>query len=362
MTAILRTKIIKIDEKNLNYTKELKKLELAADYIRNGKLVVFPTETVYGIGANAFDEAAVRKIYEVKGRPSDNPLIVHFSNSEDIYKYTEVPVVAEKIIKKFLPAPLTLVLKKKGKKGAELNPACKLDTAAVRVPKNTAARKLIELAGVPIAAPSANLSGKPSPTNAEHIISDLNGKADMIICGENSEIGLESTVISFNPDESINILRSGYITREMLSEYKICKNQININNPEASDPPIAPGMKYTHYSPDAPLYILSGDDNKIIDFVTKELRNKTNKVGFLCYTEMTGFFENYKNNEAIISIISIGAKGDLNEQAKNLFGGLIKFNGLGVDVIYAVEPERTGIGEAIYNRLMKASGGKFINL
>jgi L-threonylcarbamoyladenylate synthase len=202
----------------------------------------------------------------------------------------------------------------------------------------------------------------------------------MIICGENSEIGLESTVISFNPDESINILRSGYITREMLSEFRICENQNNLDNLKESgesEPPKAPGMKYTHYSPDAPLYILKNNrdnanntnkkenydnyEKKIIDFVTKELRNKTNKVGFLCYTQMIGFFDDVENNENIISL-SIGARDDLSEQAKNLFGALIKFNNLGVNVIYSVEPERTGIGEAIYNRLLKASGEKFINL
>jgi len=345
------TEIIKIDEKNLKNYGELKNLNKAAEIIKNGGLVVFPTETVYGLGANAFDGTAVKKIYEVKGRPSDNPLIVHVANPGEIYKYAEVPEIADKIIKRFLPAPLTLVLKKKG---VELNATCSLDTVAIRSPQNNTAQKLIEFAGVPIAAPSANLSGKPSPTNAGHIIDDLNGKVDMIICGENCEIGLESTVISFNPDGSVNILRSGYITREMLSEFKICENPekpVNIENPEL---PRSPGMKYTHYSPDAPLYIISGSEEKIIEFIKKEMRDK--KAGFLCFDEFLGYFGDNKN------IISVGSRNNLEEQAKKLFGALNKFNTLDIDIIYSVKPERIKIGEAIYNRLIKAAGGKVIEL
>ena len=347
----MNTKIIKIDENNIENPGEMQKLCEAAEIIKNGGLVVFPTETVYGLGANALDEAAVKKIYAAKGRPSDNPLIVHIANPDDIYKYAEVPEIAGKIIKKFMPAPLTLVLKKKDKTLDFSSP--KLDTVAIRVPKNNTARKLIELAKVPIAAPSANLSGKPSPTNAEHITADLNGKADMIICGENCEIGLESTVISFNPDNSINILRSGYITREMLSEFKICGKIRG----HSETPPSAPGMKYTHYAPDAPLYILTGNDEKIIDFIKKESQNNK-KTGFLCFDENLKYFEKDKN----IIAISLGARNNLKEQAKNLFDALNKFNALEVEIIYSIEPSRTEIGEAIYNRLIKASGGKIVEL
>ena len=334
---IIKTKIIKPD-----------KLREAAEIIKNGGLVVFPTETVYGLGANALDFNAVKKIYEVKGRPPDNPLIVHFADPADIYKYAEVPEVAGKIIEKFMPAPLTLVLKKKS---AELDAASPgLDTVAVRAPENSAARELIKLAGVPVAAPSANLSGKPSPTNAGHIIKDLDGKVDMIICGGNCEIGLESTVLAFGPDGGVNILRSGYITKEMLAEFKISDN-----SPENPGPPQSPGIKYAHYAPDAPLYILSGGDESIIDFIKKETRINNN-AGFLCFDEMSECFENNKN------IISIGPRNDLKEQARNLFGALNRFNNLGVDIIYSIEPARTDIGEAIYNRLIKAAGGKIIKL
>ncbi|MCL2815594.1 MAG: L-threonylcarbamoyladenylate synthase, partial [Oscillospiraceae bacterium] len=183
----MKTKIIRIDEKNADAPGELEKLRAAAEIIKAGGLVVFPTETVYGLGANALDGAAVQKIYEAKGRPSDNPLIVHVSDPSDICKYAEVTNTAERIIEEFLPAPLTLVLKKKG---PELDACCPLETIALRAPKNNAARKLIGLAGVPVAAPSANLSGKPSHTEPEYIIKDMDGRADMIICGENCEIGL----------------------------------------------------------------------------------------------------------------------------------------------------------------------------
>lgn len=335
------TKIIKIDEKNL----DLQKISEAAQIIKNGGLVVFPTETVYGLGANAFDADAVKKIYAAKGRPSDNPLIVHVLNPGEIYEYAEVPATAEKIIKKFMPAPLTLILKKINNK---LDAACKLETVAIRVPKNNTARKLIELTGVPITAPSANLSGKPSPTNAEHIIQDLDGKVDMIICGENCEIGLESTVISFNPDDSINILRSGFITREDLSDFRICDNLITSENPPS------PGMKYTHYSPDAPLYILSGEELDIINYIKNESQNK--KTGFLCYDEMLQYFTDCGN------IIAIGSRYNLKEQAYHLFDALNTFNNLDIDIIYAIEPEKNKIGEAIYNRLIRAAGGKIIKL
>ena len=352
------TEIIKIDEKNIETLCELEKLRRAGEIIKNGGLVVFPTETVYGLGANAFDFSAVKKIYEAKGRPSDNPLIVHVSKPEEIYQYAEVPEIADKIIKKFLPAPLTLVLKKKG---SELDAACKLDTVAIRSPKNNTARKLIELAGAPVAAPSTNLSGKPSHTNAEHVIKDLSGRVDMIICGENCEIGLESTVISFNEDNSINILRSGYITKEKLNAVGAIINRPRDDNLERAndvrpynDPPRSPGIKYTHYSPDAPLYILSGDEKNIIAFVKKEIKNKN--AGFLCFDEIHGFFDDNEN------IISIGARNNLEEQAKNLFNALNKFNDLGVDIIYSMEPARVEIGEAVYNRLIKAAGGKIIDL
>ncbi|MCL2096644.1 MAG: L-threonylcarbamoyladenylate synthase [Oscillospiraceae bacterium] len=352
---MLKTKIIKIDEKNINNPEELGKLREAAGIIKNGGLVVFPTETVYGLGADALNRNAVGKIYKAKGRPSDNPLIVHFSNAGDIYKYAEVNETAGKIINKFMPAPLTLVLKKKN---GLLNYASpNLDTVAVRVPRNKTARKLIELAGTPIAAPSANLSGKPSPTSAEHIISDLNGRADMIICGESSEIGLESTVISFNPDNpdnGINILRSGFITREMLSEFNISENNLSENN-NKNNPPVCPGIKYRHYSPDAPLRILSGENHRIIDFIKREnINNKNKKIGFLCFDELSEYFDKSEN----IAVISLGPRDNLNEQAKNLFGALNKFNNIGVDIIYSIEPSRKEIGEAVYNRLMKASGGK----
>jgi L-threonylcarbamoyladenylate synthase len=268
------------------------------------------------------------------------------ADARDICEYAEITQTAERIIGEFLPAPLTLVLKKKN---SALDACCSLDTVAIRVPKNKAARKLIGLSGAPVAAPSANLSGKPSHTDPEYIIRDFDGMVDMIVCGENCEIGLESTVISFNADGSLNILRSGHITREMLSGYKICESA-----PELRGAPRSPGMKYTHYSPDAPLYLLLGSEAEITEFVKKEMRRK--KAGFLCFDEFLGHFGENEN------IAAIGARGDLAAQAKNLFGALNRLDALGLDAIYSIMPERTGIGEAVYSRLAKASGGKVINV
>ena len=350
------TRIISIDERNL----DLSKLHQAAEIIKNGGLVVFPTETVYGLGANALDADAVKKIYAVKGRPSDNPLIVHVAKTEDIYNYAHVPhgSAAERIIKTFMPSPLTLVLKKLNDK---LNATCALDTVAIRVPQNNTARRLIELAGVPIAAPSANLSGKPSPTNAAHIVHDLSGDrgnciVDMIICGENSDIGLESTVISFNEDDSLNILRAGFITREDLSDFVI---HDKCESSTISESPASPGMKYKHYAPSSPLYILSGNDEDILNFVKTAARDNSDKsIGFLCYTEVVEHFKGVEN----ITAIPIGAKDNLREQARNLFDVLNKFNETDVNIIYSIEPNKTNIGEALYDRLIKASGGEVIKI
>jgi L-threonylcarbamoyladenylate synthase len=321
----------------------------------------------------------VQKIYAVKGRPPDNPLIVHFSNADEIYKYAEVPEIADKLIKKFISAagaPLTLVLKKRNNK---LDTACTLETIAVRVPENKTARKLIELAGVPIAAPSANLSGKPSPTNAEHIIKDLSGKVDMIICGENCKIGLESTVISFNINDninnindSLNILRTGFITREDLAEFHVrnndnCDKFNKVNKAEDFEKPPSPGMKYKHYSPNAPLYILSGSELDMIDFVKKESEsyNKNNKkIGFLCYDEMLEYFKSFEHIEDInaVFVVSIGSKNNVKEQAHNLFNALNHFNSLDADILYSIKPVKTKIGEAVYDRLIHAADGKIINV
>ena len=348
------------------YSEDVEKLRQAAEFLKNGGLVVFPTETVYGLGANALDETAVRKIYKAKGRPSDNPLIVHLADACEIDKYAVITETARKIIDFFMPAPLTVVLKKK-EIIADIITGGR-DTVAIRVPKDKVARKLIELAGVPVAAPSANLSGKPSPTNAKHIIADLNGKVNAILCGDDCEIGLESTVIAFDENDGgkVRILRSGAITEEMLKnvvgEENISQGLNKATQCESeNEVPQSPGMKYAHYSPDAPLYILVGDDELIIEFM-REIKEKSHKnsqkIGFLCYNELAVEIKECEN----FKIISLGARDNLEEQARNLFDALNTFNKMGVDIIYATEPSRIGIGEAIYNRLEKAAAGKFIKL
>ena len=343
-------------------TGRLNKIKQAADILRNGGIVAFPTETVYGLGANALDETAVRKIYKAKDRPFDNPLIVHFANACEIEKYAVVTETARKIIDFFMPAPLTVVLKNKDIISGIITGG--RDTVAVRVPKDKTARKLIELAGVPIAAPSANISGKPSATSAKHIIAELSGRVDAVLCGDDCEIGIESTVIAFDDNNGgkVRILRSGAITLEMLKEVTGEKNVLyGVNELKQGEIPMSPGMKYTHYSPNAPLYILIGDDALIIDFIKAKIYNNTQKIGFLCYNEIADKIKNLKDCENL-KIISLGEKNNSDEQAKNLFHALNKFNETGVDIIYAAEPSRTGIGEAVYNRLEKAAGSKFINL
>ena len=342
---------------------DIEKLKQAAKFLKNGGLVVFPTETVYGLGANALDETAVRKIYKAKGRPSDNPLIVHLANACEIDKYAEITETARKIIDFFMPAPLTVVLKKK-EIIADIITGGR-DTVAIRVPKDKVARKLIELAGVPVAAPSANLSGKPSPTNPKHIIADLNGRVDAILCGDDCEIGLESTVIAFDENDGgkVRILRSGAITAEMLKNVvgeESISHGLNLNKAAQceNEVPQSPGMKYAHYSPDAPLYILVGEADSIIEFIKEQAHKSSQKIGFLCYNEVAREIKESDN----VKIISLGARDNLEEQARNLFDALNTFNEMGVDVIYATEPSRIGIGEAIYNRLEKAAAGKFIKL
>lgn len=356
----INTQIIKLDGRNDK--SDLEKIKRAADLLIDGKLVAFPTETVYGLGADALNESAVEKIYTAKGRPSDNPLIVHLADKIEIEKYADITEIAKKIIDFFMPAPLTVVLKKKAIIKNIITGG--RDTVAIRVPKDKTARKLIELAGTPIAAPSANLSGKPSPTSAEHVIADMDGRVDAVLCGDDCDIGLESTVIAFDESGRVCILRSGAVTREMLEKVVGVENIAQAgNHVRECEAPKSPGMKYTHYSPDAPLYILKGGDSDIIEFISniKDTKN-TQKIGFLCYNEIAAACRSYIAGCENLKIIELGEKHNPENQAKNLFRALNKFNEMGVDVIYATEPSKSGIGEAICNRLDKASGGKFIDL
>lgn len=350
---ILDTKIAIIKEDNINY----EAINEAANVIKKGGLVAFPTETVYGLGANALDEASVKKIFEAKGRPQDNPLIIHVAD-KNINKYAkEVPNIANKLIDTFWPGPLTVILKK-----SDIVPSVTsagLDTIGIRMPYTIIALELIKASGVPIAAPSANISGRPSPTDFQRCIEDLNGRVDYILGGEESKVGLESTIV----DCTVNppcILRPGAITLEMLRTINdsIYIDASIMNKPKEDLKPKAPGMKYRHYAPKAKLKIIQGDFEKTIEKINEMVLNYIDenlKVGIMATDESLPY---YKVGE----VISLGSRENLQEIAKNLFETLRTFDDKNVDIIISESFIREGLGIAIMNRLTKAAGFDIIKI
>lgn len=340
-----------------NIEKDIVFIEEAAKTIEKGGIVAFPTETVYGLGADALNEDAVKKIFIAKGRPQDNPLIVHV-NSKDISELVkEVPPIAQELINKFWPGPLTIILEKK-----DIIPdvtSANLNTIGIRMPKSDIALKLIELSGRPIAAPSANISGRPSPTEVERCVEDLNGRVDYIIGGESSDIGVESTIVDCTVNPPL-ILRPGGVTLEMLREID---SNIEIDKalklkPSADLKPKAPGMKYRHYAPKASLKIIRGKNEKTIEIIQKMLENyieKNNKVAILTTDENVNKFNKGE-------IISLGSEKDLTQIAKNLFEALRQCDDLGVQLILCQGFEEKGVGVAIMNRLNKAAGYDIIDV
>lgn len=333
-------------------------IETAARIISRGGLVVFPTETVYGLGGDSFDPAAAEKIYAAKGRPSDNPLIVHIAKIEDLYSLAEnVPQKAKKLAEIFWPGPLTMIFKKNER--VPMTVTGGLDTVAVRLPANNIARQLIDSSGTFIAAPSANLSGRPSPTTAAHVIEDLNGRVDMIIDGGSIEIGLESTIVDMTEDIPV-ILRPGYITMEMLQE-KIGMVRLDkalMSGVKGNVKPKAPGMKYRHYAPKAELTIIEGNNEAVIELINEKAEEAVKnglKVGIMISSE------NY-DKVSFGEKISLGSSHDENEIARNLFACLRRFDDMQVDVIYSEGFPEEGFGQAIMNRLLKAAGHKIINV
>ena len=349
----METKVAIIKDIN----KDSKFIEEAAKVIRNGGIVAFPTETVYGLGANALEEEAVRKIFIAKGRPQDNPLIVHVCSKDISNLVKKVPKVAQELINKFWPGPLTIILEKK-----DIIPnmtSADLDTIGIRMPNSEIALKLIELSDRPIAAPSANISGRPSPTEVERCIDDLDGRVDYIIGGESSDIGVESTIIDCTVNPPL-ILRPGGITLEMLREIdsNIDIDKALKSKPSADLKPKAPGMKYRHYAPKAHLKIIRGKNEKTIEIIREMLENyieKNNDVAVLTTDENLNRFD--KGN-----IISLGSEKDLNQIAKNLFEALRKCDDLGVQYILCQGFEEKGVGVAIMNRLSKAAGYDIIDV
>lgn len=332
--------------------KDIKHLEEAAEIIKLGGIGAFPTETVYGLGANALDGEAVKKIFEAKGRPQDNPLIIHIAKKEDINKYVdEVPKFAEELMEKYWPGPLTIILKKKNIV-SDITSAG-LDTVGVRMPDNDIALKLIELSGVPIAAPSANISGRPSPTDIERCEEDLNGRVDFIVGSEKSKIGVESTIVDAT-GEHLCVLRPGGITLEMLKEIDedVYIDKAILTTLDKNTKPKAPGMKYKHYAPKAKVKMVQGPINKMVEKIREMVHNYIDedlKVGIMATDETISMYD-----EGIVK--SLGTREDLTSVTKNLFEMLRSFDDLGVDVIITEAFEEKGLGVAIMNRLKKSCG------
>lgn len=349
----MKTEIFKIDRNSFS----IDEISLPAQAIRQGKLVAFPTETVYGLGANALNSSACDDIFKAKGRPHDNPLIVHILNPEDAlkYSYAEGEPLFWKLAEKFMPGPLTVILPKK-----EIIPdsvTVGLSTVALRCPKHPVARALIESSGVPIAAPSANLSGKPSPTTAEHVIDDMTGRIPMIIDSGACDVGLESTVISLK-NGVVRLLRPGYVTFEDLKD--ICPiveiSSAVLENSIANEKPESPGMKYRHYAPKAPVTMVRGEENAVLDFFKKAIDDG---YGVLCFDEDVKLLQNGNRNS---NIICFGSREDLMSQANGLFDALRQFDLLSVKRIYARYTQHDHLGLAISNRLLRACAFDLLEL
>lgn len=323
-------------------------LQRAADVIQKGGLVAFPTETVYGLGANALDEDAAVKIYAAKNRPSNNPLIIHLSKAEDADKYCYTNELYYTLAEHFMPGPLTVILPKRDIIPYTVTGG--LDTVAVRVPSSSTARAFIEAAGVPIAAPSANLSGKPSPTLAKHVILDMYSRIDMIIAGEDCEIGLESTIISL-AEPIPKIYRPGKVTFDELKKYcpGLLISEAVLNQYKGR--PESPGMMYKHYSPKAKVTLIDAKREERTAF----LFNKAD-CGILCYDE----------DSELLSMPyckSIGSQNDPDEQARLLFMRLREFDEIEeIKQIYAPVPDSSGVGLAVLNRLIRAAGFDIIQI
>lgn len=327
----------------------------AAEIINNGGLVVMPTETVYGLGGDGTNPIAASKIYAAKGRPSDNPLIIHVSSPSEAEKYAFTSEVYYKIAEAFMPGPITVVLNSKSTVPKETRGG--LDTVAVRCPSNRVARLLIEYAGVPIAAPSANLSGSPSPTSLQHVIDDMYGRVDAIIDGGNSDIGLESTIVKINPDDSLTLLRPGKITiGELMSIAPVSVADAVTNKLSDKEKAISPGMKYKHYAPKAPLFLISGNSFDAINYIRN---NICGRVAVVCYSEDIDL---YRKNIPECDVFEFGNRADETRQAYLLFSILRETDKNNYDVIYAPLPEQSGVGLALYNRMIRAAAHQIITL
>ncbi len=324
------------------YDEALKK---SAELLKNGEVVGIPTETVYGLAANAFDENAVRKIFEAKGRPSDNPLIVHISKFEDLSPLVkEIPEKVKAMADAFWPGPLTMIMKKSERISNVVSG--NLDTVAVRMPKSEYARAIIENCGLPLAAPSANLSGSPSPTNAKYVFDDMNGRIPLIVDGGASEIGVESTVITFAEDPP-RLLRPGGVTLEEMTALigEIVVDDAVLNKLEDGKTAASPGMKYKHYAPNADITLIKSTFENF-----KTLCEDENNITALCFDG--------EEKHLKCPAVAYGEENDGYSQSARLFDALRELDEIGAQKVYARCPSTKGMGLAVYNRLIRACGFK----
>jgi L-threonylcarbamoyladenylate synthase len=340
-----------IVDKNVDKLKNNPQVVDAAHFLRENKVVALPTETVYGLGGNAESDEAVAKIFLAKGRPSDNPLIIHIADKQQLTRFVkEVPLKAERLMDKFWPGPLTIIFKKKEGVLSEKATAG-LDTVAVRLPDHPVALALLQACQLPIAAPSANSSGKPSPTNAGHVLDDLNGKIAGVLDGGPTGVGVESTVIDCTESIPV-ILRPGGITKEQI-EAVIGEVTLDPALVDEASKPKSPGMKYKHYAPNAPLYLVNGSKVFLQKLVEEKQRDGL-RVGILTTEENRSEY-----NAALV--LACGKRSQLETVATALYDTLRAFNQEKVDIIYSEMFPNTGVGHAIMNRLQKAAGNKIIS-
>ena len=355
----MRTEIIKLDASD----PDEEVLKRAGELIRKGELVAFPTETVYGLGGDALNPEAAKMIYSAKGRPSDNPLIVHIEEMEALESIAaEIPEAAVRAAGAFWPGPLTMIFKKTAKVPCETSGG--LDTVAVRMPLHKAAAGLIRFAGGYIAAPSANASGRPSPTSAAHVIEDLQGRIPMILDGGDADIGLESTIVDFTEEIPV-ILRPGFINIEMLEEVL---GEVRLDpgliDAEANRGvrPKAPGMRYRHYAPKAPLFVVEGEEAAVISRIISlagEAAASGKRVGIIASESSAVLYaEKLEGMRPVIT--ALGSRNEDLTVARKLFGALRDFDREEVDVIYSESFDTPHLGMAIMNRLLKAAGHQVI--
>ncbi len=344
----IHTNVWYVDE-NVDSEKSYPQIVEAAECLKQNEVVAFPTETVYGLGGNALSEEAVAKIFQAKGRPADNPLIVHVASRPHVEKLvTSIPKQADDLMDAFWPGPLTIVLP--GGQSVARNVTAGLDTVAIRMPNHPVALAILKAANLPLAAPSANLSGKPSPTSADHVIHDLSGRIAGIVDGGSTGVGLESTVVDCSGDV-VTILRPGGVTKEQLEEVV---GEVKVD-PALSDDgqkPKSPGVKYKHYAPTAPVTLVDGSEKHLQTIVDKR-RAEGLKIGILATEESKSLYQ------ADI-IIPCGSRDDLISVANRLYDVLRQFDESDVDEIYSEIFTHEGVGAAVMNRLSKAANNRVI--